>query len=178
MQVKYGWQRPKAVHSNTAYRRSSGGGAPLPPDCLSPSSSFGGSTYTHSAVHHPATGMGMGSTGGSTGFSMPPAPAPSYTHSLSNSPPVNAPPLRNASSGSAGGGGSSATAAMILSGSSNDFFQFSTHEGLGVGGAGHLALWLDNELLEGASHPCDTFGNPCLASCEEFAVAAVELWHI
>ncbi len=26
-------------------------------------------------------------------------------------------------------------------GGHNDFFQFSTHEGLGVGGAGHFAIW-------------------------------------
>ncbi|MEW5314804.1 MAG: hypothetical protein WDW38_006273 [Sanguina aurantia] len=60
----------------------------------------------------------------------------------------------------------------------SDFFQFSTHEGLGVGGTGAFAFWLDNDLLEGSSHACATFGSPCLASKEEYGVAAVELWHL
>ncbi|GIL82722.1 hypothetical protein Vretifemale_11605 [Volvox reticuliferus] len=78
------------------------------------------------------------------------------------------------------GGGSAAAAAMAAAapGGSLDFFQFSTHEGLGVGGCGTFALWLDNELLEGASYPCDTFASPQLSSKEEFKVAAVELWQL
>ncbi len=60
----------------------------------------------------------------------------------------------------------------------NDFFQFSAHEGLGVGGVGHFAIWLDNDLFEGSSSYCDTFGSPCLASAAEFHVHAVELWHL
>ncbi|GLC41538.1 hypothetical protein PLESTM_001212500 [Pleodorina starrii] len=63
-------------------------------------------------------------------------------------------------------------------GGSLDFFQFSTHEGLGVGGCGTFALWLDNELCEGTSYPCDTFCSPQLSSREEFRVAAVELWQL
>eukprot|EP00798_Chlamydomonas_sp_ICE-L_P000838 gene838-33569_t len=51
-------------------------------------------------------------------------------------------------------------------------------EGLGVGGAGHFALWLDNDLNEGSSNNCLTFGSPCLASQSDFHVAALELWHI
>jgi hypothetical protein len=31
-----------------------------------------------------------------------------------------------------------------------DYFQYATHEGLGVGGKGSFAFWLDNELREGA----------------------------
>lgn len=60
----------------------------------------------------------------------------------------------------------------------NDFFQFVDHEGLGIGGAGHWAISLDEELLHGSSGPCDTFASPCLASREEFEVLAVELWHV
>lgn len=60
----------------------------------------------------------------------------------------------------------------------NDFFQFVSPEGLGVGGAGHWAISIDEELLHGSSGPCDTFANPCLASREEFEVMAVELWHV
>lgn len=60
----------------------------------------------------------------------------------------------------------------------NDFFQYASPEGLGVGGAGHWALSVDEELLAGSSGPCDTFGCPCLASSEEFGVLGVELWHV
>ncbi|GFR52475.1 hypothetical protein Agub_g15044, partial [Astrephomene gubernaculifera] len=84
-----------------------------------------------------------------------------------------------------GGGGVAAAAAVAAAvttaaaaASGVDFFQFSTHEGLGVGGQGGFALWLDNELLEGASYPCDTFGSPQLSGREEFRVAAVELWQL
>lgn len=60
----------------------------------------------------------------------------------------------------------------------NDFFQFSTHEGLGVGGVGQFAIWVDNDLFEGSSGQCDTFGSPCLASSTDFHVQALELWHL
>ncbi|KAF6262460.1 TLD-domain-containing protein [Scenedesmus sp. NREL 46B-D3] len=60
----------------------------------------------------------------------------------------------------------------------NDFFQYVTHEGIGVGGAGHWAISLDEGLLHGSSGPCDTFASPCLASREEFEILAVELWHV
>ncbi|WIA42767.1 hypothetical protein OEZ86_008708 [Tetradesmus obliquus] len=60
----------------------------------------------------------------------------------------------------------------------NDFFQYVSHEGIGVGGAGHWAISLDEELLRGSSGPCDTFASPCLASREEFEILAVELWHV
>jgi hypothetical protein len=60
----------------------------------------------------------------------------------------------------------------------NDFFQYVTHEGIGIGGAGHWAISLDEELLHGSSGPCDTFASPCLASREEFEIIAVELWHV
>lgn len=36
----------------------------------------------------------------------------------------------------------------LKGGPQNDFFQFSQHEGLGVGGAGHFAFWLDTDLYE------------------------------
>jgi hypothetical protein len=63
-------------------------------------------------------------------------------------------------------------------GAANDYFQFSTHEGLGVGGAGHFAVWLDNDLFEGSSNNCDTFASLCLASSPDFHVQALELWHV
>ncbi|KAL6759905.1 TLD-domain-containing protein [Haematococcus lacustris] len=61
---------------------------------------------------------------------------------------------------------------------SNDYFQFATPEGLGVGGAGHFAIWMDNDLLEGSSAQCLTFDSPCLSSAPEFHIRAIELWHL
>uniref|UniRef100_A0A7R9YSI3 Oxidation resistance protein 1 n=1 Tax=Chlamydomonas euryale TaxID=1486919 RepID=A0A7R9YSI3_9CHLO len=65
-----------------------------------------------------------------------------------------------------------------IQGMQNDYFQFSTHEGLGVGGCGHFAVWLDNDLCEGSSNPCDTFASPTLSATPEFRVTALEVWHI
>jgi hypothetical protein len=60
----------------------------------------------------------------------------------------------------------------------NDFFQYAQPDSLGVGGLGAFAIWLDGELLHGSSGSCGTFGSPCLASKEEFKVAALELWGL
>ena len=60
----------------------------------------------------------------------------------------------------------------------NDFFMFSTAQSLGVGGGGHFALFLDGDLLHGTSGSSDTFGNPCLASNDEFTIGKVELWGL
>lgn len=60
----------------------------------------------------------------------------------------------------------------------NDFFQFVGHDGLGVGGAGHWAVFLDEELLRGSSGECATFASPCLAGREDFEVLGVELWGV
>ena len=60
----------------------------------------------------------------------------------------------------------------------NDYFMYSTSDGIGTGGGGHFAIWLDAEFLHGSSGTCATFGSPCLAYKEEFKVAAVELWRI
>lgn len=51
-------------------------------------------------------------------------------------------------------------------------------EALGVGGAGHWVIGIDEKLLHGSSGPCDTFASPCLTSREEFDVMAVRLWHV
>lgn len=60
----------------------------------------------------------------------------------------------------------------------NDFFQYAAPDKLGVGGGGHWALCLDEELLRGTSGLCGTFGSPCLAGREDFEVFQVELWHL
>ncbi|KAI8474831.1 MAG: TLD-domain-containing protein [Monoraphidium minutum] len=60
----------------------------------------------------------------------------------------------------------------------NDFFQFVGPDGLGVGGSGHWALFLDEELLRGSSGECATFASPCLGCEEDFEVLGVELWRV
>ena len=47
-----------------------------------------------------------------------------------------------------------------------------------MGGSGHFAVWLDNDLFEGSSNQCNTFNSVCLASTSDFQVQAMELWHI
>ena len=58
-----------------------------------------------------------------------------------------------------------------------DFFQYSSHDAIGVGGAGHFAIWVDNDLLDGTSNACETFHSPCLASQGDFKVDKLEVWH-
>lgn len=60
----------------------------------------------------------------------------------------------------------------------NDFFLYSTPECLAAGGAGHFAMWVDNELLAGSSGACATFGSPCLAASDEFKVMVLEVWQV
>lgn len=128
----------------------------------------GGGTGT--AASRPAvlelTGAGAGvpNTVGSGGDVVP-----LYMHRTSSGGGAAAAAVAAAASAGPAGGPSSVS-------SKNDYFQFSTHEGLGVGGAGGFAIWLDNDLLEGSSAPCGTFNSPCLASRAEFSVASVELW--
>ncbi|XP_062108950.1 uncharacterized protein LOC133819666 [Humulus lupulus] len=47
---------------------------------------------------------------------------------------------------------------------------------LALGGGGNFALYLDGDLLNGTSGPCETFGNMCLAHNPEFELKNVELW--
>ena len=60
----------------------------------------------------------------------------------------------------------------------NDFFQFAALNSLGVGGGGHFAIFLDGDLLHGASGISETFGNPCLAHNPEYQVGRVEMWSL
>ncbi|KAK9809228.1 hypothetical protein WJX72_011701 [[Myrmecia] bisecta] len=62
--------------------------------------------------------------------------------------------------------------------SNNNFFMYGAHDSLAIGGGGHFALWLDNELMYGASGPCQTFASPCLSSSQDFAISKLELWSI
>eukprot|EP01122_Echinamoeba_exundans_P013067 TRINITY_DN5639_c0_g2_i1.p1 TRINITY_DN5639_c0_g2~~TRINITY_DN5639_c0_g2_i1.p1 ORF type:complete len:723 (-),score=94.45 TRINITY_DN5639_c0_g2_i1:3-2171(-) len=59
----------------------------------------------------------------------------------------------------------------------NDYFMFAREDQLAIGGGGgKFGLWLDSEFLQGASAPCDTFLNSCLASQEYFQCSVMECW--
>ncbi|BBN13055.1 protein MpOXR3 [Marchantia polymorpha subsp. ruderalis] len=59
---------------------------------------------------------------------------------------------------------------------SNRYYVLCTDDAIAFGGGGHFALYLDAELLNGTSANCETFGNPCLATTEDFVLKDVELW--
>lgn len=61
--------------------------------------------------------------------------------------------------------------------SRNSYFMYSDSELLAMGGGeGHYAIAISQDLLRGHSAPTPTFGNPCLASADEFVVRDLELW--
>ncbi|KAF2641204.1 TLD-domain-containing protein [Massarina eburnea CBS 473.64] len=62
----------------------------------------------------------------------------------------------------------------------NDYMIFCEHGFLSVGGGdGHYGLWLDDNLENGVSSTCPTFGNePLSDEGDKFEVLGVELWYI
>ncbi|KAF2018325.1 TLD-domain-containing protein [Aaosphaeria arxii CBS 175.79] len=62
----------------------------------------------------------------------------------------------------------------------NDYMIFCEHGFLSVGGGdGHYGLWLDDNLENGVSCPCPTFGNePLSDEGKKFEVLGVELWYL
>ncbi|ORY51663.1 TLD-domain-containing protein, partial [Rhizoclosmatium globosum] len=44
------------------------------------------------------------------------------------------------------------------------------------GGEGHFGLWVDQDLYNGHSGPCQTFNNERLSSKAEFVIQSLELW--
>ncbi|XP_010555364.1 PREDICTED: oxidation resistance protein 1-like [Tarenaya hassleriana] len=58
----------------------------------------------------------------------------------------------------------------------NRYFTLCSTDFLALGGGGHFALYLDNDLLNGSSAYSETYGNPCLSSSQDFEVKEVELW--
>lgn len=62
----------------------------------------------------------------------------------------------------------------------NDFSIFCQQEYLSVGGGdGHYGLWLGQDLREGVSQSCLTFGNEGLSEeGKRFEVLGVEVWYI
>jgi hypothetical protein len=61
----------------------------------------------------------------------------------------------------------------------NDLIQFADHDVIIMGGRnGHHALLLEKDLLKGYSWPTKTFGNPTLATSNEFVVKDIEIWSV
>lgn len=62
----------------------------------------------------------------------------------------------------------------------NDYMIFCEHSYLSVGGGdGHYGLWLDDNLENGVSDTCPTFGNePLSDDGKKFKVMGVELWYV
>jgi len=61
----------------------------------------------------------------------------------------------------------------------NSCFMYSDSDLLAMGGGdGHHAVVIRNDLLRGCSSPTATFGNPGLASSEEFVVRDLEIWAL
>ncbi|XP_042493183.1 TLD domain-containing protein 2 [Macadamia integrifolia] len=58
----------------------------------------------------------------------------------------------------------------------NHYFTLCSLDFLALGGGGHFALYLGDDLLRGSSSVSETYGNPCLAQSEDFEVKEVELW--
>lgn len=62
----------------------------------------------------------------------------------------------------------------------NDFMIYCQRDYLSIGGGdGHYGLWLDNDLENGISESCPTFGNePLSDDGKKFDVLGVEVWYI
>lgn len=62
----------------------------------------------------------------------------------------------------------------------NDFMIYCQRDYLSVGGGdGHYGLWLDQDLENGISEPCPTFGNEALSDeGKKFDVLGVEIWYV
>lgn len=59
----------------------------------------------------------------------------------------------------------------------NHMFQLSKAEGIGVGGGGDFALWLDQNLEYGHSGSCETFSNRTpISSSGDFRIVTLEVW--
>lgn len=59
----------------------------------------------------------------------------------------------------------------------NEYFVYSKEDTIAVGGgSGKFGLWLDKDLQQGSSAPCDTFLNSTLSCQEDFKPVIVEVW--
>lgn len=60
----------------------------------------------------------------------------------------------------------------------NTLFQSGTLQSISIGGGSHAGLWLDDNFDFGSSYPCETYGNECLASGQDFECVALEVWGL
>jgi len=61
----------------------------------------------------------------------------------------------------------------------NAYYMLMSSDSLAVGcGDTGYGLWLDSDLVQGSSAPCETFGNPILSSAETFECMCVEVWGL
>jgi hypothetical protein len=59
----------------------------------------------------------------------------------------------------------------------NEYFIYSKEDTIALGGgSGKFALWLDKDLMQGSSAPCETFLNSTLSYQEDFKPVIVEVW--
>ena len=58
----------------------------------------------------------------------------------------------------------------------NSMFMFSNNESIAMGGGGGFAWFLNEDLSQGSTASCETFGNRPLATEHHFDVANVEVW--
>ncbi|KAI5063102.1 hypothetical protein GOP47_0021649 [Adiantum capillus-veneris] len=58
----------------------------------------------------------------------------------------------------------------------NRYYLLCMNDAISLGGGGHFAVHLDEDLLNGSSGACDTYGNECLATSVDFTISHVELW--
>lgn len=61
----------------------------------------------------------------------------------------------------------------------NSYFLFTSPDSIGVGGGGGgFALYLDQDLDQGGSAPCETFASPSLASSPEFTCMSCNVYAL
>ncbi|KNC96158.1 uncharacterized protein SPPG_08546 [Spizellomyces punctatus DAOM BR117] len=59
----------------------------------------------------------------------------------------------------------------------NDYLMLSEPHFIAFGGGeGHFGLWIDDELYNGHSGPCQTFDNEKLSTTSEFEIVGLEVW--
>ena len=61
---------------------------------------------------------------------------------------------------------------------SNNYYMLTSEKGLGFGGGGNFALFVDGDLNTGSTGPCETFASPALTNVNPFTCVECELYEI